>query len=320
MPWQKIKVQDPQGPASSMHFRILGSQGPASNIHFRILGSQGPISSIHFRILGFQGPTSSIHFRIQGSQGPTSGTQFRIQSPQGPISQSPQDPTSTHFRIQNPQDPMTSRYALQDTMFPRSHEFMPYLLQLSAFNLSPKAYHLQPLTTTYNLPPAGWVRKVVLFFYNSSFWSPIVRAHHILSSLAQRSAWNSVLNGWGPRTLKSRDIKILRFWALGFLGFATYPNFKVLGFQGLATIKILRSWVFWVSLHIKISRSWVSKVLRQITILMSWVSRVPRQKGRARSKIHQGPRPWTQRTQDLGSFWDLGTSLPIPLTWGFKLR
>ena len=107
----------------------------------------------------------------------------------------------------------------------------------------------------------------------------------------------------------SRDINILRFWVLGFLGFATYPNFKVLGFQGLATIKILRSWVLWVSLHIKISRSWVSKVFRQITILVSWVSRVPRQKGRTRSKIHQGPRPWTQRTQDLGSFWDLGTSL-----------
>ena len=72
---------------------------------------------------------------------------------------------------------------------------------------------------------------------------------------------------------------------------------------------MLRSWVFWVSLHIKISRSWVYKVLREITILMSWVSRVPRQKGHTRSKIHQGPRPWTQRTQDLGSFWDLGTSL-----------
>ena len=113
----------------------------------------------------------------------------------------------------------------------------------------------------------------------------------------------------GPRTLKSRDIKILRFWVLGFLGFATYTNFEALGFQGLATIKILMSWVFWVSLHIKTSRSWVSKVLWQITILMSWVSRVPRQKGRARSKIHQGPRPWTQRTQDLESFWDLGTSL-----------
>ena len=88
----------------------------------------------------------------------------------------------------------------------------------------------------------------------------------------------------GPRIFKSRDIKILRFWVLGFQGFATYPNFEVLVFQGLATIEILRS----------------------------WVSRVPRQKGRARSKIHQGPRPWTQRTQDLGSFWDLGTSLVIP--------
>ena len=70
VPWQKIKVQDPQGPASSIHFRTLGSQDPASNIHFRILGSQGLMSSIHFRILGFQGPTSSIHFRIQGSKVP----------------------------------------------------------------------------------------------------------------------------------------------------------------------------------------------------------------------------------------------------------
>ena len=106
-----------------------------------------------------------------------------------------------------------------------------------------------------------------------------------------------------------RDIKILRFCVLGFQGFATYPNFKVLGFQGLATIKILRSWVFRVSLHIKILRFWVSKVLRHNTILRSWVSRVPRQKGRARSRIHQGPRPWTQRTQDLEPFWNLGTSL-----------
>ena len=94
---------------------------------------------------------------------------------------------------------------------------------------------------------------------------------------------------------KPRGITILRFWVLGFQGFATYPNFKILGFQGLATIKILRSWV--------------SRVLRHNTILRSWVSRVPRQKGRARSKIHQGLRPWTQRTQDLEPFWNLGTSL-----------
>ena len=110
-----------------------------------------------------------------------------------------------------------------------------------------------------------------------------------MSSLAQCSAWNSVLNDVGS---KSRVIKILRFWVLGFLGFATYLNFKFLGFQGLATIKILRSWVFWVSLHIKISRSWVSKVLRHITILMSWVSRVPRQND------VQGPR--SIKVPDLG--------------------
>ena len=115
----------------------------------------------------------------------------------------------------------------------------------------------------------------------------------------------------GPRTLSIATSKCLGsgFWVSWVSPHIQIPNFKVLGFQGLVTIKLLRSWVFCVSLHIKISRSWVSKVLRQITILMSWVSRVPRQKGRARSKVHQGPRPWIQRTQDLGSFWDLGTSL-----------
>ena len=107
--------------------------------------NQGPRSSRS------RTPASSIHFRILGSQGPMSGTQFRILGSQGPM-------TSINFRIRNPQDPMTSRHALQDTVFPRSHEFMAYLLKLSTFNLSTKAYHLQPLTTTYNLPPAGWVR------------------------------------------------------------------------------------------------------------------------------------------------------------------
>ena len=175
VPWQKIKVQDPQGPASRIQFRILGSQGPASSIHFRILGSQGPMSSIHFRMLGFQGPMSSIPFRIQGSQSPMSGIHsrilgsqgpmtsinFRIQSPQGLTTYSPQDPTSTHFRIRNPQDLMTSRYALQDTVFPRSHDFMAYHLQPSTFNLSPKAYHLQPQTTTYNLRRVGPVSCII---------------------------------------------------------------------------------------------------------------------------------------------------------------
>ena len=100
VPWRKIKVQDPQGPASSIQFRILGSQGPTSSIHFRILGSQGPMSSTHFRILGFQGPTSSIPFRIQGSQGPTSGIHSRFLGSQGPM-------TSINFRIQSPQGPTT---------------------------------------------------------------------------------------------------------------------------------------------------------------------------------------------------------------------
>ena len=80
----KNKVQDPQGPASCIPFRILGSQGPMSSIHFRILGFQCPTSSILFRIQGFQGPTSGIHSRILGSQGPMTSINFRIQSPQGP--------------------------------------------------------------------------------------------------------------------------------------------------------------------------------------------------------------------------------------------
>ena len=100
VPWPKNKVQDPQGPASSIQCRILGSQGPASSMHFRILGSQGPMSSIHFRILGFQGPTFSIPFRIQGSQGPTSGIHCRILGSQGPM-------TSINFSIQSPQGPTT---------------------------------------------------------------------------------------------------------------------------------------------------------------------------------------------------------------------
>ena len=86
VPWQKIKVQDPQGPASSIHFKILGSQGPMSSIHFRILGFQGPTSSIHFRIQGSHGPMSGTQFRILGSQGPMTSINFRIQSPQGPTS------------------------------------------------------------------------------------------------------------------------------------------------------------------------------------------------------------------------------------------
>ena len=126
----------------------------------------------------------------------------------------------------------------------------------------------------------------------------------------------------------------MRFWVLGFQSFATYTNFKVLGLQGLAIAKILGSWVSRVSLHITILRSWVSRILRRITILMSWVSRVPRQKGSARSKIPQGPRPGTQRTLDLGSFWDLGTCLdtirldrmvnasirPVPLSCAKRLH
>ena len=90
-----------------------------------------------------------------------------------------------------------------------------------------------------------------------------------------RDPWTCLVLGFqGLATIK-------KFLVLGFQGLAAYPNLEVLGFQGLAAYHNFRS----------------------------WVSRVARQKGRARSKIHQGSRPWTQGTQVLGSFWDLGTSL-----------
>ena len=43
---------------------------------------------------------------------------------------------------------MTSRYALQDTVFPRSHEFMAFLLQPITQSLPSTTfnYHLQPIT------------------------------------------------------------------------------------------------------------------------------------------------------------------------------
>ena len=94
------------------------------------------------------------------------------------------------------------------------------------------------------------------------------------------------------RSWVSRVLRLSKIWGPRFPGSHCDQNFEVLGFQGL----------------------------RHITILRSWVSRVPRQKGRARSKIHQGPRPWTQRTQDLGSFWDLGTSLATPIKATSPLR
>ena len=164
-----------------------------------------------------------------------------------------------HCRIQCSQGPMSS--------------------WLTIYNLPPSTYHLKPTTYNLKLPPTTYHRrggygKLYYFLQLKFFFSPIVRVHHLLNSLAQCSECNSVLNGVG-----SNDFKASRhqhFEILGFQGFAIYPNFKVLDSQGLATIKILRSWV--------------SRVLRYITILRSWVSRVPRQKRRARSKIHQGPR------------------------------
>ena len=118
---------------------------------------------------------------------------------------------------------------------------------------------------------------------------------------------------------KSRDIKILRFWFLGFQGFATYPNFEVLGFEGLATIEILRSWVSRVSLYIKILRSWVSRVLRHIKILRSGF---PESHEKRTCKVQDPSRSQTSDSANPGSRIFLGpwhksaTQCPYILMWG----
>ena len=64
---------------------------------------------------------------------------------------------------------MTSRYALQYTVFPSSHEFMAYHLQLSTFNQSPKAYHLHT-TSNYDLQPTtGRVGPLICIFLQFKF-------------------------------------------------------------------------------------------------------------------------------------------------------
>ena len=104
---KKIKVQGPQGPASSIQFRILGSQDPASSIHFRILGSQGPMSSIHCRILGFQGPTSQ--YTLQDPRFRRSHVRYTFQDPGFP-------------RSHNLESPKSHKYTFQDPESPRSHD------------------------------------------------------------------------------------------------------------------------------------------------------------------------------------------------------
>ena len=172
---------------------------------------------------------------------------------------------------------------------------------LTTYNLPSSTYYLKP---TYNLklPPTTYHRQggsgKLYYFLEIKFLESDRPSSSPVELPGTMLSIKFCIEGCRDQGLLS--LKTSKFWGsrswVSRVSSHSYPNFKVLGFQGLATIKILRSWV--------------SRVLRHNTILRSWVFRVPRQKGRARSKIHQGPRPWTQRTQDLEPFWNLGTSLP----------
>ena len=173
---------------------------------------------------------------------------------------------------------------------------------LTTYNLPPSTYHIKPITYNLKLPPTTYHRQGEsgkLYYFLEFKFLQSDRPNSSLVELTGTMLSMKFCIEW------CRDQGLLSPETSKLLGSGSWVS------RVLPHIQILRSWVFRVSLHIKILRSWVSKVLRHNKILRSWVSRVPRQKGRARSKIHQGPRPWTQRTQDLEPFWNLGTSLPV---------
>ena len=131
---------------------------------------------------------------------------------------------------------MTSRYAMQDTVFPRSHEFMAYHLQPSTFNLSPKAYHLQPQatrSTTYHRQGGSGKLDYFLEF-------KFLESDRPSSSPVEL-----------PGTMLSMKFCIEWCRDQGLLSLETSK------FWGSGSAEHSR-----VSPHIQILRSWVSRVLR----------------------------------------------------------
>ena len=176
---------------------------------------------------------------------------------------------------------MTSRYALQDTVSSRSHEFMAYHLQPSTFNLSPKAYQLQP--TTGRVGPGKLYYFLEFRFLESDrpSSSPVELPGTMLSM--------KFCIEW------CRDQGLLslgksKFWGSG-------------------------SWVSRVSPHIQILRSWASKVLR---LSKFWGPGFPESHGK---KDVQGPRSIKVPDLGLSEprisnlLGNLGTSLNVTLVW-----
>ena len=156
----KYTIQVPGFPRSRVKYTFQDPGFPRSHVKYTFQDPGFPGSHVQYTLQDPRFPRSHVRHTFQDPGFPRSHDKYKFQDPESSTPHNLESPRSHKYTFQDPesQDPMTSRYALQDTVLPRSHEFMAYHLQPSTFNLSPKAYHLQPQTTTCNLPPAGWVR------------------------------------------------------------------------------------------------------------------------------------------------------------------
>ena len=140
MPWQKIKVQDPQCPASSIQFRILGSQGLASSI-------------CTFQDPGF--PGSHVQYTLQDPRFSRSHVRYTFQDPGFPRSHDKykfQDPESS--RSHNLESPRSHKHTFQDLESPRSHGQVGMHCRIQCSQGPTSSWH-----TTYDLPPPTYHLK-----------------------------------------------------------------------------------------------------------------------------------------------------------------
>ena len=120
VPWQKIKVQDPEGPASSIHFRILGSQVPRQ---IYISGSWVPKVPCQVYISGSWVSRVPRPVYISGSRVPKVPRQVHKSGSWVPK-------VHDKYKFQDPESqgsyiiefPRSHKYTVQDPESPRSHD------------------------------------------------------------------------------------------------------------------------------------------------------------------------------------------------------
>ena len=76
VPWQKIRIQDPQDPTVNHNFMIQDPQDPMTNQNFRIQDLQDPTTNQKFRVQDPQHPMTNYNFRIQDLKDPTIKSQI----------------------------------------------------------------------------------------------------------------------------------------------------------------------------------------------------------------------------------------------------